>query len=426
MKFFIRKYREALPSQKDVFVLTSNTWNDYGTVSLFSLGYVNTEGDYQEIGETKILNADDPGKRPISIKPETAFTRPFSALDTHYISLGQSHEYYSNIHKFLAKEARSELLVALRDIAWDPELAHPFEPTSAFRNSLLRINDAQHARRVGNALVQGLPVDRSFSFRYSASIPGAEAPTVVDIQFDSTDRLPGRTVCIVGRNAVGKTRFLAGLATDLVQTRKISRARLKEMDSRFLENPRPLFTRVLAISFSAFDKFTLPEKEGSSYVYCGIRTDRGQLSRKDLVQRYRHNLGRIRDGNRQTEWQRSMMQILGTVDEELFQKLGSEVDDPDVSTGSLSLLSSGQSILAHFVTALLAWIEPNSIVLFDEPETHLHPNAVASLFNVLTSTLEKHDSFAIIATHSPIVLQEIPQSGLSFSSGKKTSRPQDL
>jgi len=104
-----------------------------------------------------------------------------------------------------------------------------------------------------------------------------------------------------------------------------------------------------------------------------------------------------------------MMQILGTVDEELFQKLGSEVDDPNVSTGSLSLLSSGQSILAHFVTALLAWIEPNSIVLFDEPETHLHPNAVASLFNVLTSTLEKHDSFAIIATHSPIVLQEIPR-----------------
>lgn len=80
-----------------------------------------------------------------------------------------------------------------------------------------------------------------------------------------------------------------------------------------------------------------------------------------------------------------------------------------VSTDTLSLLSSGQSILAHFVTALLAWIEPNSIVLFDEPETHLHPNAVAYLFNVLTSVLENHDSFAIIATHSPIVLQEIPR-----------------
>jgi len=44
-----------------------------------------------------------------------------------------------------------------------------------------------------------------------------------------------------------------------------------------------LFTRVLAVSFSAFDKFTLPEKEGSSYVYCGIRTEGGKLSRKDLA-----------------------------------------------------------------------------------------------------------------------------------------------
>jgi predicted ATPase len=49
------------------------------------------------------------------------------------------------------------------------------------------------------------------------------------------------------------------------------------------------------------------------------------------------------------------------------------------------------------------------LVLFDEPETHLHPNAVASLFNALTSILDQYDSFAIIATHSPIVLQEVPR-----------------
>lgn len=409
MKFHIRKYREPRPNLKNIFVLTSNTWNDYGTVSLFTLGYVDEHGEYREIGETKILSTENINKKPLTVNSVTSFEKPFSVLDDRYISLGQAEGYYSNIHKLLPKDARSELLVALRDIAWDPELAHPFEPTSEFRNSLLRVNEAQHARRVGNALVQGHPVERSFNFIYSASIPGADAPTEVEIQFDSADKLPGRTVCIVGRNAVGKTRFLAGLATDLVQTRKVSRSRIAEMESRFKENARPLFTRVLAVSFSAFDKFTLPEKEGSSYVYCGIRTERGQLSRKDLVQRYRYNLGRIRDGNRQNEWQRSMMRILGAVDDELFEKLGAEVDDPNVSTDTLSLLSSGQSILAHFVTALLAWIEPNSIVLFDEPETHLHPNAVAYLFNVLTSILEKHDSFAIIATHSPIVLQEIPR-----------------
>ena len=60
------------------------------------------------------------------------------------------------------------------------------------------------------------------------------------------------------------------------------------------------------------------------------------------------------------------------------------------------------------MTALLAWIQPNSLVLFDEPETHLYPNAVANLFVVLTDILKSHDSYAVVATHSPVVIQEIP------------------
>jgi predicted ATP-dependent endonuclease of OLD family len=56
----------------------------------------------------------------------------------------------------------------------------------------------------------------------------------------------------------------------------------------------------------------------------------------------------------------------------------------------------------------MAWIQPNTLVLFDEPETHLHPNAVASLFLVLTDILSSYDSYAVVATHSPVVIQEIP------------------
>lgn len=103
-----------------------------------------------------------------------------------------------------------------------------------------------------------------------------------------------------------------------------------------------------------------------------------------------------------------MTEVLGDSEEVLAASLEEEINDPDVDESALSLLSSGQSILVHFVTSLLAWLEPNSLVLFDEPETHLHPNAVASLFNVLTAVLNEYESFAIIATHSPIVIQEIP------------------
>ncbi|WP_216353549.1 AAA family ATPase [Burkholderia cenocepacia] len=88
--------------------------------------------------------------------------------------------------------------------------------------------------------------------------------------------------------------------------------------------------------------------------------------------------------------------------------LMAEISSDATEDEALSLLSSGQSILVHFVTALLAWIQPNSLVLFDEPETHLHPNAVANLFLVLSRILDEFDSYAVVATHSPVVIQEIP------------------
>ena len=39
---------------------------------------------------------------------------------------------------------------------------------------------------------------------------------------------------------------------------------------------------------------------------------------------------------------------------------------------------------------------------------HLHPNAIANLIRLLHALLDQYNSFAILATHSPIILQEVP------------------
>ncbi|CAG2158317.1 hypothetical protein LMG31506_06326 [Cupriavidus yeoncheonensis] len=72
-------------------------------------------------------------------------------------------------------------------------------------------------------------------------------------------------------------------------------------------------------------------------------------------------------------------------------------------------MSSGQSILTYFISAALAYLKDGSLVLFDEPEIHLHPNAVALLMQTLQALLKRFDSYAIIATHSPVVIQEVPR-----------------
>jgi predicted ATP-dependent endonuclease of OLD family len=64
------------------------------------------------------------------------------------------------------------------------------------------------------------------------------------------------------------------------------------------------------------------------------------------------------------------------------------------------------------MTEVIAKIDKESIILFDEPEIHLHPNAIANVMRMFNSILEEFDSYAIIATHSPIILQELPSKNI--------------
>lgn len=49
----------------------------------------------------------------------------------------------------------------------------------------------------------------------------------------------------------------------------------------------------------------------------------------------------------------------------------------------------------------------DTLLLFDEPETHLHPNAITALMSALYKLLEVYQSYAIVVTHSPLVVREI-------------------
>src|SRR5690554_7214607 len=59
------------------------------------------------------------------------------------------------------------------------------------------------------------------------------------------------------------------------------------------------------------------------------------------------------------------------------------------------------------MTEIVANIRNNTLILYDEPETHLHPNAISQLINTLFNLLERFDSYCIITTHSPIIIREL-------------------
>jgi len=92
-------------------------------------------------------------------------------------------------------------------------------------------------------------------------------------------------------------------------------------------------------------------------------------------------------------------------------------------------MSSGHAIVLLTITKLVARLEEKTLVLFDEPESHLHPPLLSALVRSLSELLYDRNAVAIIATHSPVVLQEIPKScvwkinrvGLASSSSRPES-----
>ena len=75
-----------------------------------------------------------------------------------------------------------------------------------------------------------------------------------------------------------------------------------------------------------------------------------------------------------------------------------------------SRMSSGHSIVLLTITRLVDTVDEKTLVLLDEPESHLHPPLLSAFTRALSDLLHDRNGVAIVATHSPVVLQEVPKS----------------
>ncbi len=107
----------------------------------------------------------------------------------------------------------------------------------------------------------------------------------------------------------------------------------------------------------------------------------------------------------------SLSNVPGGEQQRLY--LGAAVDtDRDLglidSSGREYPPSSGQRVYLRFAAQTLSVISQGSMLILDEPETHLHPNFVSEFMTLLHQILEATSSIALVATHSPFVVREVP------------------
>ena len=140
--------------------------------------------------------------------------------------------------------------------------------------------------------------------------------------------------------------------------------------------------------------------------YLDVFSVNKETNEEEILRRLRDAGDSVVRKGRSDSLKEVLMDILSdTLIEELFPKL----DKLAVNKLSnvMGRLSSGESILLYLFTCIIASMRYDTLLLFDEPETHLHPNAITALMSALYKLLEVYQSYAIVVTHSPLVVREI-------------------
>lgn len=383
----------APPPEFPAFILALNDgWNDYSVKTEFYLFYYKSEQDRYKIGSVKIMNED--------LEPYEVLESPFINLPETFCSLGQRYDYYQELKALLGKNFES-VLWALKDAAFFPEMSDKFEKHDTFKNSLIRFDEPEQLLREAKYRVYDYNLSDLYSFKYSFTPKFSKDSVDIEFSFDNNEDFANRIYALIGKNGTGKTQLMTTLPFDIS----------RKDDTRFM--PRtPLFSKVISVSYSAFDSFEIPKKTATfNYLYCGLKDENGErLTDRQQLMRFHVSWKRVKTLERMARWIRILQNFL---DEEILQ-LFIVIDNEgqyDVSldgfTKARKMLSSGQSILLYIITEIVANIRYDSIILYDEPETHLHPNAITELMNTIYELVNTFQSYCIIATHSPLVVREL-------------------
>jgi predicted ATPase len=180
------------------------------------------------------------------------------------------------------------------------------------------------------------------------------------------------------------------------------------------------FANLVTVAFSAFDRFAPLSaawiKGDIRYAYVGLKQEADENSSRsvfktpdELAGEFSTALQACLDGPRRYRWNRTL-EILST--DPGFAEIEFGADDPSgaFDTESFQRLSSGHKIVLLTAARLVEFVDERTLVLLDEPESHLHPPLLSSFIRALSNLLVLRNGVAIVATHSPVVLQEVPRS----------------
>lgn len=385
------------PTKYPAFQIVTDNWDDFGYKTTSKLYYWDNNAQCKSIDGLKILNSEEDNTSKV-------LPKSFMSLGATFCSLGQSEHYYRKLKQLLPDKYQS-VLYALKDTAWFSEIQYRFENHQGFKKSLLReISTEALLLSVRRKLERG--ENDSWNFMFKTQVPYSEQPVDINFEFGDLEDVdnPKRIKALIGANGSGKTSILKALVKSLIRN-----------EDDFYPS-HPVFSKVIAISFSIFDTFiSLRGKSVLTYTYCGLHDKENTvMSVEDREARLIESLIWINGGNEGKDYgnTRLIIQFCKAL-EIVFPKdwVDSVWTDDGLAISVIleksRTMSTGEAMILNLIASLYANIRQNSLIVFDEMEVHLHPKAIRQMMSLLFKITKEFNSACILATHSSIVVQEL-------------------
>ncbi|WP_242662019.1 AAA family ATPase [Desulfitobacterium hafniense] len=437
-------------TRKDVIYLKYIHYDDYGYCTSFASYYYSNELielGYLKIGHKNMSSLIDPGTsqngyNSYSIKKliPSGF---FEELASTFFSLGENISYYKKINEVF-NDASDTFYRSIRDLAYDFQSFQDFysrrEPSliSSLMRSIHYANVEQFNRIVNGEFEL---TDYNFVFTYQGQ--------KIEINVIPNSLPPSNIHVLIGRNGVGKTWLLYHMVYSILNNMSLDMSNInsdkykisEEFQSSIESNT---FTGIISVSFSVFDdgfssinfnessaqeisneelqrKSQRKDDFNKKFKYIGL-VDKNQKngrakvkSVEDLADEFKVVIDKIKKSSEKKKSYLEMCEQLNTDSMfndngfiDLLNRFFLDKEKSEEVIKNFKWLSSGHMIIMLSLTLLCESIFEKTIVLIDEPETHLHPPLLSTYIRTLSYLLRKKNAVAIIATHSPIVVQEVP------------------
>lgn len=443
--------REALaleiPSHTVLIVPSTDGWNDFGHQSRVDLRIrvrdakelVEARGFIGFIAKEEASNGKNLLQQLISMRG-TATVTPTSE-NTYFTMLPDMATYRRLVQTLDPNDASAVLiavndLVALDEFSLSTGVLEMATQTEIFALSFMRSSESFFAYKNAGSLLRGLASEQtgvlSPTLAIRFKLPGRLNEHDLKFHFDHSADLPKRIAVIIGKNGVGKSQTLG----------RIARAAIDGTSTLTdgLEGRRPLLNRLLAFAPTneAESVFPTDKRKRPRIWYQRYSMNRSRRSRRndylsDLIVQVARSTQLIADRSR---WEIFIEAVDAIADIKQLHLATTSTPTSYVRLSSLPAgseqkvlekfasidvkkeparvvddvgypLSSGEISFLKFAAQVSLHIENGSLLLLDEPETHLHPNYISRFVSLLDSLLEPTGSAAIIATHSAYFVREV-------------------